>query len=116
LKQTVYSQANGDTKRHCLRYSSSAYECMEDDRNRVRYYQDAISKSCKGARVLDIGTGPRALLACMALAAGAQHVCAVEIRSSDAISAVNFLKVAADEGIRSFTFVRCLSMSRIVLL
>lgn len=57
----------------------AAYGRMAGDGPRVSAYRAAIARAVPGKRVLDVGTGPEALLAVMCARAGAAHVLALEI-------------------------------------
>lgn len=74
----VVCQVGGDL----FRTNLADYESMRDDVQRTSKFQRAIERNLAargdGAVVLDIGTGPFALLALMAARAGAQRVYAVE--------------------------------------
>ena len=59
-------------------FSLQSYARMRDDLDRTNGYKRAIYETCKGKTVLEIGTGPFALLSIFALEAGAQHVYAIE--------------------------------------
>ena len=61
------------------------YQSLKEDVVRMEAYTAAIERACPGKRVLDIGTGPEALLAIVAARAGATAVIAVEV--SDAAAA-----------------------------
>ena len=52
---------------------------MANDTQRVTQYEKAIRKVVPDKTVLDVGTGPLALLAKLCVNAGANHVTAVEI-------------------------------------
>lgn len=60
-------------------YSPELYKALVDDTVRVEAYRKAIAERVSGKRVLDVGTGPVALLAVMAARAGAKHVTAIEV-------------------------------------
>lgn len=92
LLLTSYNPFNRDTIQHCNRYAPSAYECMNTDRSRVGLYEAAVTASCVGKVVMDIGTGPHALLAGIALRGGARKIHAVEIRHSDVEQAASCLQ------------------------
>jgi len=70
---------NGDD---FVAFDESAYKAMVDDARRTPLFEEAIRRRLKGREgelvVLDIGTGPFALLALMAARAGAKKVYAIE--------------------------------------
>mmetsp|Transcript_82453 Transcript_82453/g.229806 ORF Transcript_82453/g.229806 Transcript_82453/m.229806 type:complete len:403 (+) Transcript_82453:64-1272(+) len=68
-------------------YSPELYQALSDDTLRVEAYRKAIAARVKGLRVLDVGTGPVALLAVLAARAGAAKVTAVEVSPAVAASA-----------------------------
>ena len=55
---------------------AGVYSALKNDGVRMRGYQRAIEGAVPGKRVLDIGTGPEALLAIVAAKAGATSVVA----------------------------------------
>jgi mRNA deadenylase 3'-5' endonuclease subunit Ccr4/predicted RNA methylase len=59
-------------------FSMERYEMMRDDEPRTSAYRSEIRARCAGKVVLDIGTGPLALLAIFCAEAGATHVYAIE--------------------------------------
>lgn len=80
------------------------YEAMRDDAPRTAGFEAAIRRSLAArgagqATVLDIGTGPFALLAIMAARAGARHVYAVEKNPAAASLARGAVEKAGLEGI-----------------
>jgi len=56
-----------------IAFDDSAYRAMRDDQSRTPLFQEAITRrlSSEACTVLDVGTGPFALLAIMAARAGA---------------------------------------------
>ncbi len=60
-------------------YDEMAYNAMTTDEKRNVYYKKAFSKVLKDKVVLDIGTGPDAILAQLCIEAGAKKVYAVEL-------------------------------------
>lgn len=60
-------------------YDDFLYGLMGTDELRNAAYRSACERHAAGRVVLDLGTGPQALLARMAVAAGARHVYAVEL-------------------------------------
>ncbi len=59
-------------------YSIAVHHIMIADKYRVDAYQNAINKAVTGKNVLDIGTGPYAFLAQMAVVANAKYTTGVE--------------------------------------
>eukprot|EP01065_Artemidia_motanka_P012842 TRINITY_DN17092_c0_g1_i1.p1 TRINITY_DN17092_c0_g1~~TRINITY_DN17092_c0_g1_i1.p1 ORF type:complete len:1065 (+),score=273.60 TRINITY_DN17092_c0_g1_i1:51-3197(+) len=68
-------------------FTLESYERMRDDLDRTGGYHAAIRRECPGKVVLEIGTGPFALLALFAAEAGAAKVYAVEACKEHAESA-----------------------------
>ncbi len=68
-------------------YDEFLYELMTSDAVRTDAYRAALERHAPGAVVLDLGTGPHALLARLAVAAGARHVYAVELLADAAAAA-----------------------------
>lgn len=62
-----------------LVYDDLAYSAMTLDERRNDSYRAAIKHHVPGKVVVDIGTGPEALLARFCIAAGARHVYAIEL-------------------------------------
>ncbi|WP_404337321.1 amino acid adenylation domain-containing protein [Sphingomonas sp. MMS12-HWE2-04] len=60
-------------------YDDLAYHAMTSDERRNRAYRAAIDAAVPGRVVLEVGTGPEALLARFCVEAGARHVYAVEL-------------------------------------
>lgn len=60
-------------------FDSAAYGRMTNDSLRVKAYSAAIECVVRGCTVLDLGTGPEALLAILCARAGARRVVAVEV-------------------------------------
>ena len=54
------------------------YRAMVDDEQRTAAYAAALQRRAKGATVADVGTGPFALLALLAVKFGARRVYAIE--------------------------------------
>jgi amino acid adenylation domain-containing protein len=65
-------------------YDQFLHDLMSTDEARNRALRAAFAGQANGKVVLDLGTGPNALLARMAVDAGARHVYAVEIDTSAA--------------------------------
>ena len=74
------------------------YQSLKEDVVRMEAYSAAIERACLGKRVLDIGTGPEALLAIVAARAGATAVIAVEVSDAAAAAAREAVRVAGLEG------------------
>ncbi len=72
-------------------YDALLYDFMSADEIRVAAYQRAFEHHAKGKVVLDIGTGKDALLARLALRAGARHVYAVEVLPEAASAAADLV-------------------------
>ncbi|NKC11654.1 MAG: amino acid adenylation domain-containing protein [Gammaproteobacteria bacterium] len=62
-----------------LVYDDLAYHAMSSDQRRNDSYRAALAKHAPGKVVLDIGTGPEALLSRFAIEAGARKVYAIEL-------------------------------------
>lgn len=60
-------------------YDDFLYDLMGSDARRNTAFRQAFERHADGRVVLDLGTGPQALLARMAAEAGARHVYAVEL-------------------------------------
>lgn len=73
------------------------YEDMVDDNARTDAYEEALREVVThGDVVVDIGTGPFALLACQAARAGAAKVFAIEVAPKAAKAARQFVKMSQD--------------------
>jgi len=76
---------------------------LVDDAGRTGSYAAAIGRVAAGRRVLDIGTGPYCLLACLCLGAGADSVDAVEgSERSVEMSLAGFQGTLSKAGVPSF--------------
>ena len=88
---------NGDD---FVAFDESAYKAMVDDARRTPLFEEAIKKRLSGREgelvVLDIGTGPFALLALMAARAGAKKVYAIEANPEAAKRAREAISRASD--------------------
>ncbi len=73
-------------------YDELLYDFMSSDQVRVDSYRQAFAQCAAGKVVLDIGTGKDALLARLALQAGARHVYAVEVLPDAAASAAALIE------------------------
>jgi amino acid adenylation domain-containing protein len=60
-------------------YDDTRYDLMSTDEERLRYFRSAFQRVAQGKIVLDLGTGRDAILARLAVEAGAKKVYAVEI-------------------------------------
>jgi amino acid adenylation domain-containing protein len=60
-------------------YDDFLYDLMSADAVRIAAFREAFARHARDRVVLDLGTGPHALLARLAAEAGARHVYAVEI-------------------------------------
>lgn len=60
-------------------YDDVVYQAMAGDRGRNARYREGFERHLPGQVVLEVGPGPYAILARMAIEAGARHVYAVEI-------------------------------------
>ncbi|PWC90786.1 hypothetical protein TSH100_01775 [Azospirillum sp. TSH100] len=65
-------------------YDDVAYSSMATDEGRNRRYRDAFARHLPGKTVVDIGTGPFAILSRLALEAGAHKVYAIDLLESTA--------------------------------
>ena len=65
-------------------YDDVVYTSMATDEARNDRYRAAFARHLKGKIVLDIGTGPQAILSRLAIQAGAAHVYAVDLLESTA--------------------------------
>ena len=63
-----------------LVYDEILYQAMTRDTYRKSAYKKALLQCARNQVVVDIGTGPNALLATMALEIGAQRVYAIEYK------------------------------------
>jgi len=80
----------------CEGYDDQVYAFMRDDKARTQAYSDAITASCAGKVVLDLGTGALALLAIIAAKAGARKVYAIEVNEKAYLAAC---KTVVDAGL-----------------
>eukprot|EP00928_Gymnodinium_smaydae_P079528 TRINITY_DN6342_c0_g1_i1.p1 TRINITY_DN6342_c0_g1~~TRINITY_DN6342_c0_g1_i1.p1 ORF type:complete len:317 (+),score=67.14 TRINITY_DN6342_c0_g1_i1:73-1023(+) len=80
-------------------YSPELYQALSDDEVRVEAYRKALAARVKGLRVLDVGTGPVALLAVLAARAGAAHVTAVEVSEAVATAARRHVEAEGLSGV-----------------
>lgn len=63
-----------------LGYNEMAYFAMNNDASRVNSYRKAIEQIAGGKVMMDVGTGPDAILAQYCIQAGAEKVYAIELR------------------------------------
>ncbi|MEP4038011.1 amino acid adenylation domain-containing protein [Pseudophaeobacter sp.] len=75
-----------------LIYDDLAYYAMTSDERRNDSYRAAIARHVPGKVVVDIGTGPEALLARFCIEAGARHVYAIELLEETCLKAQARLK------------------------
>jgi amino acid adenylation domain-containing protein len=73
-------------------YDELAYASMDQDSYRIKAYRDAFQKHLRDQIVVDLGTGPFANLARMAIEAGARHVYAIELLNEPFKRASQFVK------------------------
>lgn len=85
-----------------ISFEEQAYEVMRDDEWRTSQFIRAIEQRLDGKDgkpiVLDISTGPFALLALAAARAGAKHVHAIEVNPKAAAAAAEAIKQAKASG------------------
>ena len=78
-----WSATDGFSDASFCSFDAERYQGMVDDEERTTLFAEAIRDALRrrpGAVVLDIGTGPQALLALIAGRAGAKKVYAVEVQ------------------------------------
>ncbi len=68
-------------------YDDALYHAMTHDELRNQRYREALSELVPGRTVVDVGTGPEAILARLCVEAGARHVYAVELLESSFVEA-----------------------------
>lgn len=77
-----WTATDGFSDKNFISFEESAYAAMRDDEGRTPIFEKAIQKRLAGQEgkltVLEIGTGPYALLAIIAARAGAKKVYAIE--------------------------------------
>ena len=100
LLRASWSATAGFSSKDFIAFDEGAYKSMRDDERRTPLFQRAIEKRFDGKQgelvVLDIGTGPEALLALMAARAGARKVYAIEANPEVAKRAVQAIANAED--------------------
>ena len=94
-----WSALDGHQEEAFIGFTKEAYASMRDDESRTPLYARAIAarlgEAPKGTlSVLDIGTGPHAVLALLAAEAGARKVYAVEVNSDAAARAREAVRAA----------------------
>merc|ERR1719424_641586 len=94
-----WSALDGHQEEAFIGFTEEAYASMRDDESRTPLYARAIAarvgEAPKGTlSVLDIGTGPHAVLALLAAEAGARKVYAVEVNSDAAARAREAVRAA----------------------
>ena len=95
-----WSALDGHQEETFIGFTEEAYASMRDDESRTPLYARAIAARLGEAprgtlSVLDIGTGPHAVLALLAAEAGARKVYAVEVNSDAAARARAAVRAAA---------------------
>jgi len=65
-------------------YDDVVYSSMANDQRRNRMYRESFERHLKGKVVVDIGTGPFAILSRIAIDAGAERVYAIDLLESTA--------------------------------
>lgn len=83
-------------------YTVQNHEDMCDDKIRVTAFTAALNRLVGGKRVLDVGTGPFALLSCIALRAGAVSIDAIESNGKAVRHAIEMFE-DGDEAMRRDT-------------
>ena len=81
-----------------LTFDAATHTNMQEDRARCAAFAEALGAHAAGKVVLDVGTGPSALLAIMAAQAGATRVYAVEADATSADSARRRIRELVDVG------------------
>nr|WP_295869891.1 non-ribosomal peptide synthetase [uncultured Chitinophaga sp.] len=79
-------------------YDEMLYHAMTNDIRRNEWYEKEIRRHVKGKVVVEIGTGPNAILSRLCIAAGAEKVYAIEILEETYNKAKQFLKDAGLDG------------------
>ena len=96
--RAAWSATDGFVEKSFISFDEGAYAAMRDDEGRTPLFERAIKDRLAGTddqTVLDVGTGPFALLALIAARAGAKKVYAVEAspeaakRARAAVAAAN---------------------------
>jgi hypothetical protein len=97
---TAWGATDGLNGDDFVAFDESAYKAMADDARRTPLFEEAIRRRLRGNEgqliVLDIGTGPFALLALMAARAGAKKVYAMEAHAEAARRARAAINRATD--------------------
>ena len=96
-----WSATDGFSDASFCSFNAARYQGMVDDEERTTLFAEAIRDALRrrpGAVVLDIGTGPEALLALIAARAGARKVYAVEVQPEVAALARQAIAVAVEAG------------------
>lgn len=95
-----WTATDGFSDRSFITFDPSAYKAMVDDASRTPLFEEAIKRRLRGREgelvVVDIGTGPFALLALIAARAGAKKVYAIEAVPKAADLARKAVKAARD--------------------
>ena len=96
--RTSWRATDGFPEESFASFDAKNYEGMKDDQSRTPVYVEALRRTLASHEgefvVLDIGTGPDALLALMAARAGAKKVYAVEAKSMVAEMASEAVKAS----------------------
>jgi protein arginine N-methyltransferase 1 len=97
----AWTATDGFSDKNFISFEESAYAAMRDDEGRTPIFEKAIQKRLAGQEgkltVLEIGTGPYALLAIIAARAGAKKVYAIEAQPEAAKRARQAVKKAGFE-------------------
>ena len=91
----------GDSSKSFIAFEESSYAAMRDDERRTPLFEKAIQQRLAAAEpntltVLDVGTGPYALLALAAARAGAKKVYTIEANAEAAKRARDVIRKASD--------------------
>jgi len=99
--RAAWSATDGFTDKAFISFDEGAYAAMRDDARRTPLFEQAITKRLAASpagtfSVLDIGTGPYALLALAAARAGARKVYTIETSAEAAKRARQAIREAKD--------------------
>ena len=109
---TSWTATQGFSDADFIRFDEGAYKSMIEDERRTPLFEKAIQKRLAGttdAVVVDLGTGPFAVLALIAARAGARKVYAIEAspqaakRAREAVSKASDVKPGTIEVIEGFS-------------
>ena len=95
---TVPAPDSDDAERHCDAYGGACHSFMQADDARMGAFTTHITRAASGQTVMDVGTGPDAVLALCAARAGATRVYAVEGDHSAATRAAELVAKLEREG------------------